>query len=149
MDMSPKHPTIPEHARWNDGCRPTRDRLTPLISEHEARLRRLVASNGPLGRENETIVDTDRLSSKTQPDRQGGDLDAADRALAASNGMSEREDDILCLLARGVTMNNVSRLLDISVRSVAYHKYSFMDRHDLRTTAQLAAFVKSAGIGRR
>lgn len=92
---------------------------------------------------------SDHPFSETDTDKQACGFGATALLQAATNGMSEREDEILCLLARGLTMNNVSRLLNISVRAVAYRKYRFMDRHDLKTTAQLAAFVKSMGVRRQ
>ena len=58
-----------------------------------------------------------------------------------SVGLSPRRRDVLRLLAEGHSMKQVARLLNLSPRTVAYHKYGMMEKLGLRTNAKLIQFA--------
>ncbi len=51
--------------------------------------------------------------------------------------LSQRQREVLQLLAEGHTMKEVARILDISPRTVAFHKYSMMAELGIRSSAEL------------
>jgi DNA-binding NarL/FixJ family response regulator len=60
--------------------------------------------------------------------------------------LSERERQVLRLLGRGAEMKVVARLLGITARTVAFHKYNIMERHGLRTNVDFLAFFHTTEI---
>lgn len=61
--------------------------------------------------------------------------------------LSPRQREVLQLLAEGYTMKEIARLLGITPRTVAFHKYSMMEVLGLRSSAELIRFaVKLAGM---
>ncbi len=56
-------------------------------------------------------------------------------------GLRRRDGQILALLARGLEMKQVARLLDISPRTVAFYKYRAMEENDLKTREGLVNFA--------
>jgi DNA-binding NarL/FixJ family response regulator len=58
-----------------------------------------------------------------------------------SVGLSPRRRDVLRLLAEGHSMKQVARRLNLSPRTVAYHKYGMMEKLGLRTNAKLIQFA--------
>jgi DNA-binding NarL/FixJ family response regulator len=55
--------------------------------------------------------------------------------------LSPRQREVLRLLAEGHTMKDVARLLNISPRTVAFHKYRMMEELGIRTSAELVQFA--------
>jgi DNA-binding NarL/FixJ family response regulator len=51
--------------------------------------------------------------------------------------LSARQREVLQLLAEGHTMKEIARLLKITPRTVAFHKYSMMELLGVRTNAEL------------
>ena len=62
---------------------------------------------------------------------------------------TQRQEQVVSLLVRGLSMKEVGRVLHITPRTVAFHKYRFMQQNELRTNADLLAFCEKHGIGRR
>jgi DNA-binding NarL/FixJ family response regulator len=62
------------------------------------------------------------------PEKKAGDL-------------SVRQRDVLQLLAEGHTMKEIARMLKITVRTVAYHKYGMMGELGIKTNAELVQFA--------
>jgi|SRR5579883_555574 len=61
--------------------------------------------------------------------------------------LSPRQREVLQLLAEGYTMKEIARLLGITPRTVAFHKYSMMEVLGLRSSAELIRFaVNLAGM---
>ena len=60
--------------------------------------------------------------------------------------LSGRQRDILRLLAEGGSAKEVARALDISPRTVEFHKYRIMDSLGLRNTAELIQYAIRRGI---
>ncbi|MCB1022306.1 MAG: response regulator transcription factor [Acidobacteria bacterium] len=60
--------------------------------------------------------------------------------------LTQREREILQLLAEGKTMKEVAAILDVSTRTVEFHKYNLMEKTGLHTTAELALYAAKHGI---
>ena len=55
--------------------------------------------------------------------------------------LSPRQREVLQLLAEGHTMKETARLLKITPRTVAFHKYAMMELLGLRSSAELVQFA--------
>ena len=60
---------------------------------------------------------------------------------AAPDDLSDREREVLQLLAEGRPMKQVADILAISPRTVQFHKYRVMERFHLKSTAQVVQFA--------
>ena len=60
--------------------------------------------------------------------------------------LSDRQREVLQLLAEGRTMKEVARILEITPRTVAFHKYSIMQHVGVRTGAGLVQYAVKHGI---
>jgi DNA-binding NarL/FixJ family response regulator len=58
-----------------------------------------------------------------------------------SNGLTTRRRDVLRLLAEGHSMKQVARKLNLSPRTIAYHKYGMMEELGLRSNAKLIQYA--------
>jgi DNA-binding NarL/FixJ family response regulator len=58
-----------------------------------------------------------------------------------TGGLSPRQREVLQLLAEGHTMKEIARLLKISTRTVAFHKYSMMKELGIESSAELVQFA--------
>ena len=65
------------------------------------------------------------------------------REATAPNGhqLTERQREVLRLLASGRSMREVAAVLNIAARTVAFHKYQMMARLKLRTNAELITYA--------
>jgi DNA-binding NarL/FixJ family response regulator len=55
--------------------------------------------------------------------------------------LTPRERDVLKLLAEGYSMKEVGARLDITARTVAFHKYQMTEKLGVRSTAELVRFA--------
>jgi DNA-binding NarL/FixJ family response regulator len=55
--------------------------------------------------------------------------------------LSLRQREVLQLLAEGRTMKEIARILKITARTVAYHKYGMMHELGIKTSAELVQFA--------
>ncbi len=55
--------------------------------------------------------------------------------------LTKRQKEVLQLLAEGHTMRQVAVLLEISARTVAFHKYQIMQQHGLKTQSDIVMFA--------
>jgi DNA-binding NarL/FixJ family response regulator len=63
--------------------------------------------------------------------------------------LTDREREVLQLLAEGRTMKEVASALDVTPRTVAFHKYAMMKRLGVKTGAELVRYaVKHGLVGR-
>jgi DNA-binding NarL/FixJ family response regulator len=60
--------------------------------------------------------------------------------------LSDRQREVLQLLAEGRTMKEVARILNITPRTVAFHKYSIMDDLGIKSSAGLVQYAVKHGI---
>ena len=65
---------------------------------------------------------------------------------AAARELSSREREVLQLLAEGKSMKEVAAVLDISPRTVEFHKYRIMELLGVKTTAQLVQHAIRLGL---
>jgi DNA-binding NarL/FixJ family response regulator len=61
--------------------------------------------------------------------------------------LSARQQEVLQLLVEGRTMKEIARLLKITPRTVAYHKYSMMELLGVKSTAELIQFALKQHVG--
>jgi DNA-binding NarL/FixJ family response regulator len=59
----------------------------------------------------------------------------------STGASSPRQREVLQLLAEGHTMKKVARMLKITARTVAYHKYSMMKELGIKSSAELVHFA--------
>ena len=55
--------------------------------------------------------------------------------------LSPRRREVLQLLAEGHTMKQTARILKITPRTVAFHKYGMMEEHGIKSSAELIHFA--------
>jgi two-component system, NarL family, response regulator NreC len=75
----------------------------------------------------------------------GGDLIVSDAA-ALTEEISERERDVLFLLALGYTNQEIAAMLFISVRTVETHRAHIMQKLKLNTRAELVLYALANGL---
>lgn len=75
----------------------------------------------------------------------GGDLVVSDAA-ALTQGISERERDVLFLLALGYTNQQIAAMLFISPRTVDTHRAHIMQKLSLETRAELVLYALANGL---
>jgi two-component system response regulator NreC len=72
--------------------------------------------------------------------------DAAARAAADADPLSEREREVLRLLALGHTNQEIAQMLYISVRTAETHRAHIMQKLGLSTRAELVRYALSQGL---
>ena len=60
--------------------------------------------------------------------------------------LTPRQRDILRLLAKGLSAKEIGNLLDISSRTVEFHKYQLVDVLDMKSSSELIHFAIRHGI---
>lgn len=69
----------------------------------------------------------------------GSFMDAANGKPA--HDLTPRQREVLQLLAEGHSMKQVAALLDVTPRTVAFHKYRMMEQLNIRSSAELIQFA--------
>jgi len=65
------------------------------------------------------------------------------RRMDSRSGVTPRQMEVLQLLGEGLSMKEVATTLNISSRTVAFHKYTIMERLELKTNAELLSYAFS------
>jgi DNA-binding NarL/FixJ family response regulator len=60
--------------------------------------------------------------------------------------LTARQREVLQLLAEGRAMKEVADLLDVTTRTVAFHKYTIMEHLGLKTSAELVQYALECGM---
>ena len=60
--------------------------------------------------------------------------------------LSMRQREVLQLLAEGKTMKQVASVLNITARTVAFHKYQIMETLDIKSNSELIQYAVKNGI---
>jgi DNA-binding NarL/FixJ family response regulator len=60
-----------------------------------------------------------------------------DPCLQVNRGLTQRQGEVLRLLVEGRSMKEVAATLNVSTRTVAFHKYQIMDRFGLKSNIDL------------
>ena len=64
----------------------------------------------------------------------------------AGQPLTTRQREVLQLVAEGKSMKEIAGILDISVRTVEFHKNGIMEQLGLRTTAELTRYALEQGL---
>ena len=65
---------------------------------------------------------------------------------APRHELTTRQREVLQLLAEGKSMKEVGAILDLTTRTVAFHKYRMMEQLRLKTSAELVTFAVRQGV---
>jgi len=65
---------------------------------------------------------------------------------AEPTGLTVRQCEVLKLLAEGKKVREIAAYLQLSPKTVEYHKYQIMNLLGLRTVAQLARYAEKQGL---
>ncbi len=60
--------------------------------------------------------------------------------------LTSRQREVLQLLAEGLHVKEIAEKLNLSPRTVEFHKYRIMDELGLRTVAELSRYAAAHGI---
>lgn len=60
--------------------------------------------------------------------------------------LTPRQREVLQLLAEGKSMKDVARILNVSIRTVEFHKQRIMELLDLKTNAELVRYAVKEGL---
>ncbi len=60
---------------------------------------------------------------------------------SASHTLTPRQREVLQLLAEGRSMKEVASVLNVTPRTVAFHKYRMMEQLKLKSTAELVQYA--------
>ena len=63
-----------------------------------------------------------------------------------SSGLSLRQREVLQLLAEGKSMKEAADILNITPRTIAFHKYSMMEQLGFKTGADLIQHAVTLGL---
>jgi len=72
-----------------------------------------------------------------------GSFVRAFKRMKTSHSLTVRQRDVLQLLAEGMSMKQVANRLNITPRTVAFHKYTMMEQLNIKSNAELMAFAAS------
>jgi DNA-binding NarL/FixJ family response regulator len=72
----------------------------------------------------------------------------AAEALRTTRGrtLTLRQREVLQLLAEGKSMKEAAHVLDVTPRTIAFHKYSMMEQLGLKTSAELVQHAVTLGL---
>jgi DNA-binding NarL/FixJ family response regulator len=70
-------------------------------------------------------------------------------ARSPAGGLSPRQREVVQLLAEGRLMKEVAGLLGVTLRTVAFHKYSIMKQLGIKSSAELIQYAVQHGLVRR
>jgi len=63
-----------------------------------------------------------------------------------NNELTARQKEVLQLLGEGYSMKQIANTLNITQRTVAFHKYSMMEQLEITSTAQLITYALQNGL---
>lgn len=64
----------------------------------------------------------------------------------SSNHLTLRQKEVLQLLAEGRSMKEAAFILNVSPRTVAFHKYTMMDHLNIRSSAELIEYAMKSSL---
>ena len=65
------------------------------------------------------------------------------KQMKSPHKLTSRQREVLKLLAEGLSMKQVALTLDITPRTVAFHKYAMMEQLNIRSNAELMSYALS------
>lgn len=66
------------------------------------------------------------------------------RRMKGRDDLTDRQKEVLQLLVEGYSMKQVANVLNITPRTVAFHKYSMMEHLAIQSSAELVAYAMTA-----
>ena len=66
--------------------------------------------------------------------------------LKSSNHLTLRQKEVLQLLAEGRSMKEAAFILNVSPRTVAFHKYTMMEHLHIKNTAELVQYAMTSRL---
>ena len=94
----------------------------------------------------ETLLETIRQAASSQPGRAALQAEQLDSTTLVSFKITEREREVLTLIANGMTNRMIAEHLEISIKTVDRHLTNLMTKLDLHTAAQLSRFALQIGL---
>jgi DNA-binding NarL/FixJ family response regulator len=88
------------------------------------------------------IVAQDRVEQVVDPSMSG----AAQEAVGFAQDLSLRQREVLQLVAEGKSMKEIAAVLNVSIKTVEFHKTRIMRQLGLRTTAELTKYAITNGL---
>lgn len=73
-------------------------------------------------------------------------MEGGGKASAPIDELTAREREVLQLLAEGKSIKEAAAVLDISPRTIEFHKANLQDKTGIRTTAELARYAVRLGL---
>jgi DNA-binding NarL/FixJ family response regulator len=64
----------------------------------------------------------------------------------STSALTPRQREVLQLVAEGRTLKEIAAILNVSVRTAEFHKYSIMEHIHVRTTAELIQYAIKIGL---
>lgn len=64
----------------------------------------------------------------------------------SANQLTLRQKEVLQLLAEGLSMKEAAFILNVSPRTVAFHKYTMMDHLNIRSSAELIEYAMKSSL---
>ena len=84
--------------------------------------------------------------SSTQAERMVGELTGGDADKLPHELLSDREYEILCLIASGKTPTEMARELSLSVKTVSTYRARILEKMNLTSNAQLTHYAIKGGL---
>lgn len=81
------------------------------------------------------------VTNALAPELQNLHLQQAAARGAAESALTEREREVLQLLAEGRSAKEIAGILGLSVKTIEYHKYRMMNRLGLHSSAELVTYA--------
>jgi len=66
--------------------------------------------------------------------------------LKSTNHLTLRQKEVLQLLAEGRSMKEAAFILNVSPRTVAFHKYTMMDNLHIKSSAELVQYAMNSQL---
>jgi len=85
---------------------------------------------------------TPLIAGKLLHSYESGSHSGADTVLS----LSSRQREVLQLLAEGRSVKEIAAILNLSTKTVEYHKYRMMEDLDIKTAAELTRYAVKQGI---
>ena len=63
--------------------------------------------------------------------------------MKSPHNLTSRQKEVLKLLSEGYSMKSIAHMLDITPRTVAFHKYTMMEQLNIKSNAELMTFAMS------
>lgn len=70
----------------------------------------------------------------------------ADRPLAAASQLTDREREVLTLIAEGLSSKEIAQKLGVSLKTIESHRANLMDKLDIHKVSGLVRFAIRAGL---